>query len=265
MGLAMATAEVYPRSTMTNHGSQEKSLLSTKDIPRKERLIVALDVPTHVEAWKLIDELGDAVSFYKVGLELFLAGNYLSLVGELVERKKKVFVDLKFFDVPETVQSAVRQLRGKGATFATVHGNENMLRAACAEKETLKILAVTVLTSMDEDDLADLGFPPQVSVEELVLSRAKRALDVGCDGVIASGLEGRSLREQYGDSFLIVSPGIRPRQNRLADDQKRVVTERQAFINGADYIVVGRPIRNATDPREAALEIQRTIAELFPK
>jgi len=241
-----------------------KSLLSTKPIPPRERLIVALDVDTREEALALVDRLGDAVSFYKIGLQLFMAGNYLELVQELGRRGKHVFVDLKFFDVPETVASAVRQMKDCGARFATVHGNDAMLRAACQEKgRSLKLLAVTVLTSLDEGDLRDLGFT--VSVEKLVLSRARRALQVGCDGVISSGLEARALRGELGESFLIVSPGIRPVENRLVDDQKRVVSVEQAFRNGADYIVVGRPIRNAPDARAAALAIQRTIAALpFP-
>jgi len=172
-----------------------------------------------------------------------------------------VFVDLKFFDVPETVRSAVEQLKHKGATFATVHGNQEIVRAATSAKNGLKILAVTVLTSLDENDLQDLGF--QCSVEDLVLSRARRALQAGADGVISSGLEAERLRGDLGDNFLIVSPGIRPVENRLADDQKRVVDVEEAFHRGADYIVVGRPIRNAKNPKEEAESYQRRIAALF--
>ncbi len=239
----------------------DQSLLSEKPIPQHERLIFALDVPTHDEARRLVGALGDAVHFYKLGLQLFMAGNYFELVDQLVEWGKKVFVDLKLFDVPETVAAAVSGLKQRGAYFATVHGNDAMLEAACREKGELKILAVTVLTSLDQGDLRDLGF--SVSIEKLVLSRARRALLHGCDGVISSGLEAKALRESLGEHLLIVSPGIRPVENRLADDQKRVVTVREAFLSGADYIVVGRPIRNAPDPRGAAMQIQGTIAELF--
>ncbi len=246
------------------HSGPDRNLLSTKSIPPRERLIVALDVDTYDEAMDLVDRLGDSVAFYKLGLQLFMCGNYFDLVEELRAHHKQVFVDLKFFDVPETVASAVRVLKHCGARFATVHGNDAMLEAAVREKNDTKILAVTVLTSLDRGDLRDLGF--DVDVEALVLSRARRALRIGCDGVISSGLESRALRSELGDAFLIVSPGIRPIDNRLVaeDDQKRVATVEQAFLNGADFIVVGRPIRNARDPRAAALSIQRVIASLFP-
>jgi len=200
--------------------------------------------------------------FYKVGLELFMAGGYFELIDWLVARGKRVFVDLKFFDVPETVRGAVRGLRGRGVSFATVHGNQAILEAAGSEKGEVKILAVTVLTSLDRGDLDDLGF--QCDVEQLVLSRARRALEAGCDGVISSGLEAPLIRAELGDRILVVTPGIRPVENRPADDQKRIVDVAQAFTNGADYIVVGRPIRQAVDPRAAAEGIQATIATLFP-
>jgi orotidine-5'-phosphate decarboxylase len=237
-------------------------LLSKKPIPREERLIVPLDVPNNVEALRLVDDLGDSVRFYKLGLEILMGGEYFQLVDTLVDMNKQVMVDLKFFDIPETVKSAVRQLRKHRVKFATVHGNEEMLRAAASEKNGLKILAVTVLTSLDKRDLKDLGF--EVDVQDLVLSRARRALRVGCDGVISSGQESVALRSELGEQFLIVMPGIRPVDN--SDDQKRTVDVEQAFQNGADYIVVGRPIRNPTGhktPREAAEDIQRRIAKLF--
>lgn len=235
-------------------------LLSRKPIPLGERLIVALDVPSVEDAKSLVEYLGEDVLFYKMGLELFMAGGYFELLRWLRERGKKVFVDLKFFDVPQTVGSAVARLRGKGAYFATVHGNDGILRAAVeAAGGEINILAVTVLTSLDEGDIRDLGF--DCSVEELVLSRARRAIEIGCAGVISSGLEVRRLRQELGGGFVVVTPGIRPIKN--VDDQKRTVDVREAFLNGADYIVVGRPIREAPDPREAALSIQRTIAGLF--
>ena len=234
--------------------------LSKKAINPRERLIVALDFPGVADAKKHVELLGDAVWFYKLGLELFMAGGYFELIDWLAERGKKVFVDLKFFDVPETVRAAVRQLRDRGATFATVHGNDAMLKAAAEEKnDELGILGVTVLTSLDQGDLRDLGF--EVDVGALVLSRARRALQAGCDGVISSGLEAAGLCRELGERLLIVTPGIRPVAN--TDDQKRVVNVEQAFMNGADYIVVGRPIRRAAAPAKAAEDIQATIAGLF--
>ncbi len=238
-----------------------QSRLSAKPIPPAERLIFALDVPTPEDARAMVERLGDSVRFYKVGLELFMAGGYWELVDWIVGRGAKVFVDLKFFDVPATVASAVKRLNGRGVTCCTVHGNDAILEAACAVKGDVKVLAVTVLTSLDRGDLDSLGF--QCDPKELVISRAKRALAIGCDGVISSGLEAPEIRDQVGDQLLVVTPGIRPVENRPVDDQKRTVDVAQAFHGGADYIVVGRPIRNAPDPREAALAIQTTIAEIF--
>ena len=234
-------------------------MLSKKQIPAAERLILALDVPDIEAAKILVEQLGDTVGFYKLGLELFMTGNIYSLIDWLHARGKKTFVDLKFFDVPNTVRSAVRQLKGHHPTFVTVHGNDEILKAAAAEKNGLKVLAVTVLTSLDNADLQALGF--KVDIGQLVLSRAKRALAVGCDGVISSGLEAEGLRGELGDNFLIVVPGIRPVAN--VDDQKRTVDVEDAFRKGADYIVVGRPIREAPDPRQAAQAIQNQIAKLF--
>jgi len=239
----------------------DPALISTKTIPPEERLIFALDVPSVDEAKRLVDTLRESVQFYKLGLELFTAGGYFELVDWLLERDKKIFADLKLFDVPETVRSAVRQLRQRPITFTTVHGNDGILEAACREKGDLKILAVTVLTSLDQGDLKDLGF--EVDVHRLVLSRARRALEIGCDGIVSSGLEVRELREHLGDKLILVTPGIRPVENRPADDQKRVVTVEEAIRNGADYVVVGRPIRNAPDPYAAAMQIQGTLQGLF--
>ena len=237
-------------------------------IPRRSRLIVALDVPTAGEARALVERIGDAAVFYKIGLELAMAGGYFELLEWLVKRGNQVFVDLKFFDIPETVARAVAALRGRGVTFATVHGNQAMMEAAGKAKGEVRILAVTALTSLDRGDLDDLGF--SCDVERLVLSRARRALEAGCDGVISSGLEAPRLKAQFKDKLLVVTPGIRPVENRpetensQKQDQKRTVDVAQAFANGADYIVVGRPVRDAADPRAAAQAIQATIATVFP-
>jgi orotidine-5'-phosphate decarboxylase len=235
--------------------------LIPKNIPDRERLIFAMDVADPQAARELVERLGDSVLFYKIGLELFMSGGYFELLDWMVARGKKVFVDLKFFDVPATVAAAVRQLRNRGVTFATIHGNQSIMEAAAAVKGDVKILAVTVLTSLDRGDLDDLGF--SVEVEKLVLSRARRALEAGCDGVVSSGLEAPMLREFIDHRLLVVTPGIRPVENKPVDDQKRTVDVAQAFANGADYIVVGRPIRDAVDPRAAAEAIQQTIAQRF--
>jgi len=228
-------------------------------IPRRSRLIVALDLPSAAEARALVERIGEAAGFYKIGLELAMAGGYFELADWLVKRGNQVFVDLKFFDIPETVARAVSALRGRGVSFATVHGNQTMMQAAAQAKGEVKILAVTALTSLDRGDLDDLGF--SCDVERLVLSRARRAIEAGCDGVVSSGLEAARLKAEFKDRLLVVTPGIRPVENR-AQDQKRTVDVAQAFANGADYIVVGRPVRDAPNPRAAAEAIQKTIASL---
>lgn len=238
-------------------------LYSIKPVPADERLIFALDVPDVEAAKALVLALGEQVRFYKLGLELLMTGHYFALLDWLLQQHKKVFVDLKFFDVPQTVASAVRRIQGRGVSLVTVHGNESILQAAVAEQsDDCKILAVTVLTSLDQGDLNDLGF--QCSPEELVYSRAKRALALGCGGIVSSGLEVARIRQQLGQGLIVVVPGIRPVENRPVDDQKRVVSVEQAFANGADYIVVGRPIKQAADPAQAAAAIQQTIHQLFP-
>jgi len=229
-----------------------------QSIPDRERLIFALDVADAAAARQLVEQLGEAVQFYKIGLELFMGGEYFPLLDWLVGRDKRVFVDLKFFDVPATVAAAVRQLRNRGVTFTTVHGNQSIMEAAAEAKGDVKVLGVTVLTSLDRGDLDDLGF--KCDVEQLVLSRARRALEAGCDGVVSSGLEAQLLRQHISSRLLVITPGIRPVENRPSDDQKRVVSVEQALQYGADYIVVGRPIRDAADPKAAAELIQGQIA-----
>ena len=229
-----------------------------------DRLIFALDVETRAQAMAWVERLGDAVSFYKVGMELLTSGEYFEVIAELADRGKKVFVDLKFFDVPATVASAVKGLRRHKANFCTIHGNDEMMRAAVAVKGDLKVLAVTALTSLDQRDLTDLGF--QCDAKALVESRAKAALACGVDGVVSSGLEASAIRAACGEKLLIVCPGIRPVANieAVLDDQKRTVDVAEAFALGADFIVVGRPIRNAPEPKAAALAMQKVIAGCFP-
>ena len=232
----------------------------SRSIPRRERLIAALDVPTAAEARQLVEKLGGAVTFYKIGLELSTSGGYHELLDWLVKRGNRVFCDLKLYDIPETVRRAVANLRGRGVTFLTVHGDRAIMQAAAKEKGDVGILAVTVLTSLDKHDLEEMGYGSEVG--ELVLKRAGGALAAGCDGVIASGLEASAIKSEYGARLLVVTPGIRPAGGEMGD-QKRTVDVAQAFRNGADYIVVGRPIRDAQDPAAAAEAIQATIAGFF--
>lgn len=228
-------------------------------IAPQDRLIIALDVPGVEQAKALVETLGDSVRFYKIGLELAMSGHYFELLHWLLERDKQVFADLKFYDIPATVGAAVRQLSGSGASFLTVNGERAIVAAAARAKgPKLRILAVTVLTSTGQQDLRQMGI--DVDVQTLALRRARDAIGAGCDGVIASGLEARALRRQLGPRALIVTPGIRPAGSVGGDDQQRVVTPAQAIEAGADYVVVGRPVRNAPSPYEAASAIQADIA-----
>ena len=229
------------------------------ELSASERLIVALDVPEAAQAQALVNQLGDSVQFYKIGLELCMAPGFFSLLDWLRGNDKKVFVDLKFFDIPETVARAIKNLSERGAHFATIHGNQAIMEAAAKAKSgNLKVLAVTALTSLDQGDLDDMGF--QCNIADLVLSRARRALQAGCDGVVSSGLEVERLRKEAPHELICVTPGIRPVDNKTDGDQKRVMTPTRAIKAGADYLVVGRPIRDAADPRAMALSIQAEIA-----
>ena len=230
-----------------------------KDIKIEDRLIFALDVAEVSEAKKIVSELDDSVNFYKIGMELLMTGQYFELLDWLIARDKKVFVDLKFFDVPETVGRTIARLSDYGATFATIHGNQALMEKAAENKNNLKILAVTALTSLDRGDLDDLGF--DCNVKDLVISRAKRAFEAGCDGIVSSGLEVPYIREYVDNKLIAVTPGIRPVAND--DDQKRVVDVATAFKSGSDYIVVGRPIKNAENRYEAATNIQKIIRSGF--
>ena len=226
--------------------------------PTRERLIVALDLPTASAARELVLRLGDSVTFYKIGMELAMAPGFFELLDWLKAENKRVFVDLKFFDIPETVARAVRNLSERGADLCTVHGNQSIMEAAAgARTGATRVLAVTALTSLDQGDLDDMGFT--VDIADLVLSRARRALEAGCDGVVSSGLEVARLKAEVGDRLVCVTPGIRPVENRVEADQKRIMTPTDAIRAGADYLVVGRPVRDADDPRAVAEAI---VAEI---
>lgn len=226
-----------------------------------ERLILALDLPSIGAAMELVQALDGVVSFYKIGLTLQLAAGK-PVLSELLARGNRVFLDYKYFDVPETIKTAVTRAAELGVTFLTIHGSGNIIQAAVAGRggAPLKLLAVTVLTSLDAQDIRELGY--ECAVEELVLLRARRALAAGCDGVVASGLEAPAIRRLEAeavtpvarDRLLIVTPGIRP-AGALTQDQKRVATPGEAIAAGADYLVVGRPITGSGDPRSAAQAI----------
>jgi len=230
-----------------------------KDINIEDRLIFALDIPEVAKAKEIVVELDDSINFYKIGMELLMTGQYFELLDWLIAKDKKVFVDLKFFDVPETVGRTIARLSEYGATFATIHGNQALMEKAAENKNNLKILAVTALTSLDRGDLDDLGF--KCNVKDLVISRAKRAFEAGCDGIVSSGLEVPYIREYVDNKLIAVTPGIRPVAND--DDQKRVIDVATAFKSGSDYIVVGRPIKNAENRYQAASNIQKIIKSTF--
>ncbi|MBN8225279.1 MAG: orotidine-5'-phosphate decarboxylase [Xanthomonadales bacterium] len=225
-----------------------------------ERLIFALDVPGKPQALDWIERLGDAVRFYKIGMELLASGEYFQVLDALAARGKRVFVDLKFFDIPATVAGVIRGLGRWPVSYCTVHGWHPAMMQAAADANAgtdMRLLAVTVLTSMDGNDLRSMGISGEP--EAIVVERALAAQAAGIDGVIASGREAAPLRRATGAGFSIVCPGIRP-GGPAGDDQKRSVGVAQAFADGADAIVVGRPIRQAPDPRAAALAIQAEIA-----
>ena len=223
-----------------------------------DRLIVALDVPGVEEARALTRQLGGAVGFYKIGLQLIFAGG-IALAQELAASGKKIFLDAKLLDIDQTVTSATESIARLGLDFLTVHALAPTMRAAVKGRGTskLRLLGVTVLTSQGPDDMAELG--TRFSVEEMVLRRAKAALDAGCDGVVASPLEVKAIRAAVGDKLLIVTPGIRS-DGVGHDDQKRAATPRAAIAAGSDYLVVGREILRADNPGAAAEKIVREIA-----
>ena len=224
----------------------------------REKLIVALDYWDIDDAIRLVENLGDDVSFYKIGLGLQLAGGD-RLAQSLIAQGKRVFLDYKYLDIEETIKTAVRRAAEFGVDFLTVHGVGGILRAAVEGRgnSDLKILCVTVLTSMDAEDVKEMGF--QCNVEELVLARAKKALDAGVDGVVASAREAAEIKSATGGKLIVVTPGIRPHDSS-SDDQKRIATPGAAIRDGVDYLVVGRPITKASDPKQAARNIVAEMA-----
>lgn len=233
----------------------------------KDRLIVALDVSDVETAMTLVSELEGAVHFFKVGLTLQLAPNVEELIARLLSGGKQVFLDYKYYDIPETIATAVGRAATRGVSFLTIHGSTPLIEAAVKARgaSPMKLFTVTVLTSMDATDLQEMGYKDNVSVADLVIFRARKALQAGCDGVIASGEEAgkiKAMAENHGKSLLVVTPGIR-HDGSIVDDQKRRTTPSAAILAGADYLVMGRPIYRPQPPfktsREAA---EATIQEM---
>jgi orotidine-5'-phosphate decarboxylase len=223
----------------------------------RDRLIVALDLPSVKDAEAMVERIGDSATFYKIGYQLAFAGG-LSFVDSLIRAGKRVFLDMKLHDIENTVHKGVESVANIGATFLTVHAYPQTMKAAMAARQgsSLKILAVTVLTSYDDIDLAEAGYA--IHVEALVARRAQQAQDIGVDGLVCSPEEASPLRLAVGNSMLFVTPGVRP-VGSDPGDQKRVATPAQAIKAGADYLVVGRPITGASDPKAAAEAIVREI------
>ncbi len=233
--------------------------MTDRSIELQDRIIVALDVDNPESAKEMVKRCESRTRYFKVGLQLFMA-SYFDVVDWILDRGHKVMLDLKFFDIPETVKLAVEQVNNRGVSLATIHGNDAIIRAAMEARGDLQLLAVTVLTSFGEEDLRAMGMTQ--SVENLVLFRARRALELGCDGVVSSGLEAERLRKDLGDKLLIVTPGIRPGANVRdgSDDQKRIITAGRAIATGADHVVVGRPITRAEDPVRVIETMQEDIS-----
>jgi orotidine-5'-phosphate decarboxylase len=225
----------------------------------KDRIIVALDTPDIELAKNLVNQIGDEINFYKIGLELMMSGHYFELINWLKNKNKKVFCDLKLYDISETVARAVKNLSNYEVDLLTIHSaSRGIMEKAAQNKGKMQIIAVTVLTNLDAYDLREMGFDEKISLENLVLKKAKMSIESGLDGVVASGIEAKNLRQNLGDDFLIISPGIRL-EAVLDDDQKQVSDVKTAISNGSSYLVVGRPITRNLDPREAAKKFNMAI------
>jgi orotidine-5'-phosphate decarboxylase len=231
-------------------------------IDARERLILALDLPDVATARQVVSRLERHVDFFKVGLSLQLAVGVEGLIQSLLNSRKKLFLDYKYYDIPETLTKAVSQAARRGVTFLTIHGSSSLIKAAVKGRgeSGMKLFTVTVLTSWDKSDLIEMGYSDH-TVEQLVLFRAKMALNAGCDGVIASGHEAKAIKA-LSNKLLVITPGIRPDGSR-EDDQKRRTTPRDAILAGADYLVIGRPITEAPDPLEATERILSEMQDAF--
>ncbi len=245
---------------------KDSTQFNQKNLKISDKLIVALDFSDIKSAQKLVEILGESVVFYKIGLELLMSGSYFEMIRWLEKKNKKIFLDLKLYDIPNTLGKAVKNLSFySNIHFLTIHcANQEIMEQAFLNKGNINILAVTVLTNLTQLDLIEMGFDNKISLENLVLKKALLAKKCGIDGVVASGLEAKNIRKNLGDNFNIICPGIRLDQinfktKNLSDDQKRVVNVKTAFLNGANYIVVGRPINSSQEPLKSALQFQQEI------
>ena len=234
----------------------------TKDNSYQSPLIVALDFSDFSSAKNMVMQLGKEVGFYKIGLEMLMSGDYFKMLNFLKEQDKKIFVDLKFYDIPATVGKAIKNLQQYNIDLTTIHvANREIMLEASQNKGDIKILGVTVLTSFEKKDLIEMNFDQKIEVEELVVNKTKLALDCGLDGVVSSALEAKILRQNFGNNFLIVTPGIRLESSK--DDQKRVSDVKNAIANKVSYLVVGRPITKNENPVLAAQKFNQLIGAAY--
>ena len=232
-----------------------------------DKLIVALDVESLDKAKKLVDILDDQVNFYKIGLELMMSKDYFHLIDFLHQKNKKIFADLKLYDIGNTVGRAVANLAKMPIDLLTIHvANRDIMKRACENKGNLKIIGVTVLTNLDNKDIIEMGFDKSLSIQDLVIKKTALALECGLDGVVSSALEANNLRKNFGDNFLIVTPGIRLNQEDKStkDDQKRVADVKTALASGASHLVVGRPITQSENPALTTQKFIKLIDEFAP-
>lgn len=236
----------------------------SSNVDARDRLIVALDLDSAPQARKTAEMLDGVVTFFKIGLTLQLAPGIEDLIRDLIRNRKRVFLDYKYYDIAATLTKAVARAVDLGVSFLTLHGSSGCIQGAIKGRgnSDLKLFVVTVLTSMDKSDIDELGYTNQ-TVEQLVIHRAKKALEAGCDGVIASGQEARSIKALSG-KLLVITPGIRP-DGYPEDDQKRRTTPTDAILAGADYLVIGRPITDAPDPKKAAQDILIEMQAAFDR
>lgn len=226
-----------------------------------EKLIVSLDLPDFASAKKMVEKIGDQVVFYKIGLELMMSGDYFDLIEWLRISGKKIFADLKLYDISRTVGNAVCNLATHQVDFLTIHStSKDIIKSANDNKGQMNIIAVTLLTNLNELDVKLMGYDPRLSIVELTTKKAALALENGCDGLVCSAFEALSLRNNFGSDFKIITPAIRLK-NIQGDDQKRIASVETAIKNGSDYLVVGRPILQSEDPKSAASNFQELIAK----
>lgn len=225
----------------------------------KDNIIIALDFPDFDSAKEMVDILGDQASFYKIGLEMMASGDYFKMIDFLKNSNKKVFADLKLYDIGKTMSRSIKNLAQYDIDFLTIHAaSRDIMQQAADAKENIKLLAVTILTCLDQNDLSQMGFDESKNIQQHVISRAQLAIDCNIDGVVASAQEAGALRDKVGRDFNIVTPGIR--LTSAGDDQKRVVTPKDALSAGSSHLVIGRPVTRASDPLQSLTQIISSIS-----